>query len=131
MSIEIPAGWEPPKKIVGGENNFELCAIRLYDQVAVMLSTRSRNFDLPIVAESDRYLREKDRMIESMKQKGVYFHEPDGSVFMDYKIMRELASKQDGWENIEAQFKPEMSTDEAMQLARSIVANWNWEQEQS
>lgn len=69
-------------------------------------------------------------MIESMKQQGVYFHEPDGSVFMDYKIMREIASQQFGWESIESQFSPDMSTEEAIQLARNIVANWNWAQDE-
>ena len=64
-----------------------------------------------------------------MKQKGVYFYEDEGSVFMDYKVMRAMASANQGWESIESQFSPDMSTEEAMELARSIIANWDWADE--
>lgn len=47
MSIEIPSGWKLPHKIIGGEDNFELCAIRLYAQVVAMMFIRSGNSNLP------------------------------------------------------------------------------------
>lgn len=131
MGAEIPKGWEPPHKIVGGEDNFELYAIFLYDQVVAAMCARTRNFDLPIAADADKYIKQKAIIIENMEQRGVYFHKPHGSVFMDYKIMREIASQKEDWENIKSQFSPEMSTEEAMRLARIIVANWNWAQENS
>lgn len=126
MTAERPTNWQPPRKEIGGENNFELCAIRLYDQIVAMMAVKTGNFELPISSGADEFLKEKERIIESMKQKGVYFYEDEGSVFMDYKIMREKASANQGWESIESQFSPDMSTEEAMELARSIVANWDW-----
>ncbi|MEO8581742.1 MAG: hypothetical protein ABI425_04180 [Patescibacteria group bacterium] len=128
IEFEIPEGWMPPHKVVGNEDNVELFAIRLLEQIVTMLCVRARDFDLPIAADTDKYVSRKEAIVKNLKDQNVYYSGTEGSVFIDYKIMRQIAAQQVGWGSIESQFTTDMSTDEAIQLARSIVANWNWAQ---
>lgn len=141
MSAERRANWRPPSQRHGGENIPELYAQMLVDKVVDMMFARTRNFELPIAQGMDALSSEEKQACERLKQRGQYFYQPDGSIFMDYKIMRGEAYRKIGQtmgekdpekasvlghQVISEQFRPEMSTEEAIQLARNIIANWDW-----
>jgi len=141
MNSKHPDNWTPPTQNYGGENIPELYARMLLDETVAMLCVQARNFDIPIAQGIDALLAEQNAVTERLKQSGAYFYEPDGSVFMDYKIMRGEAYRKIGKEMgeddpeeasvlghqaLREQFNSDMSTEEALQLARSIIANWNW-----
>lgn len=143
MSVERPADWHPPAQDHGGENIPELYARMLVDEVVAMMCSKTRNWDLPIARGMDTLTEEQKAMSERLKQSGQYFHQPDGSVFMDYKIMRGEAYRKigrekgqgdpeeasvAGYQALKEQFNQDMSTEDALQLARSIIAGWDWEQ---
>ena len=65
MTAEKPTNWQPPRKEIGGENNFELCAIRLYDQIVAIMAAKTGNFELPILSEADAFLREKNELLKA------------------------------------------------------------------
>jgi hypothetical protein len=142
MSIERPAEWHPPAPDHGGEDIPELYARMLVDEVVGMMCAETRNFDLPIAQGIDALTQEQAEISERLKKSGQYFHLPDGSVFMDYKIMRGEAyrkmgreiEKEDpeeasvaGYNILKKKFNSDMSTDDALKLARSIIAGWDWE----
>lgn len=139
--IERPTDWTAPAKDFGGENIPELYAQMLVDEVVGMMYAQTRNFDLPIGTGIDQIEAEQKAVTSRLKDRNLYFHKPDGSIFMDYKIMRGEAYRKigrgmgiedpeqasvAGYHAVKEQFRPEMSTDEAMQIARGIIESWDW-----
>ena len=96
MSVERPTNWHPPSQKHGGENIPELYAQMLVDEVVGMMFAQTRNFELPIAQGMEALTAEKNQVSQRLKQSGQYFHQPGGSIFMDYKIMRGEAYRKTG-----------------------------------
>jgi len=142
MNVERPASWRPPSREHGGENIPELYAQMLLNEVVAMMFVETRDFNLPIAQGIEAVTAAKNQTSQRLETKGRYFYKPDGSVFMDYKIMCDEAyrriGQQSGEKDLEkasvlgyqlmkAQFSLDMSTEEALQVARNIINSWNWE----
>jgi len=141
MSVERPTNWGPPEKTHGGEEITEFYAMMLVDQIVSMMCMKFGSFDLPIAAEMDNLTKLLQSVEERLKQTGQYFYQPEGSIFMDYKILRGEAYKKIGndigiddpkqanivgYQALREQFSQDMTTDEALELAKNIVAQWDW-----
>jgi len=146
MSVERPINWHPPAKNLGGENIPALYAQFFVDEIVAMIFVKTRNFNLPIAKGINKLTQKNEDIEKRLKKSNLYFYEPNGSVFMDYKIMRneayekigkEMGEKDPekasilGYNELKKQFNLNMSTDDALQLARNIVANWDWDQSNS
>lgn len=142
MSIERPIDWHPPVQNHGGEDIPEFYARILVGEVIAMMYAKKRNLDFPIAAGLDAMREEEKGTTARLKGSGQYYHGPDGSIFTDYKILRdesytrignslgeedsEKASVR-GFNAIKEQFHENMSIEDALQVARSIIAGWNWQ----
>ncbi len=141
MSIEKPVDWTAPTKDYGEENILELYAQMFANETITMICAKAKRFDFPITTDIDNILAQEKEVTTRLREKGLYFYEPDGSIFMDYKIMRGEAYKKIGRElgiedpeeakivghnKLQEQFKSEMSTKEALNTARKIVSTWGW-----
>jgi len=143
MSKERPPDWHPPRKDHGGENIPEYFALLLLDAVMGTTIRNTRNFTLPILAGADGISAELDNIRERLIQQQAYFYDTAGnSIYRDYKIMRDEACRKIGrgldiedpenalnwgYTKLMSMFDFQMSTTEALELARSIVASGGWE----
>lgn len=138
MNLEINPNWQPPSKDHGGENIPDLFARMLLNEIVGIMYAKLRK-DLPIENGIDEILDEMKSVNNRLREKGEYFYDPEGSIFMDYKIMREQAyrtigneaGKEDteeaiiyGNKEVKSKFSPEMPVGEALYIAREIVDQW-------
>lgn len=162
-----PEDWKPPKKDHCGFDMVDYFARLLLNQTqASILRDEIRGvltgaeFDklmqeVPILREAKEFTAEEDRISESLRQKNCYFYPQGGSVFSDYKLMRERAYlRAGGYSNpnltyeeyariintdpavqtafrqgvnaIEGMFDKNMTTEVAFQLAKQIVSQFWW-----
>lgn len=111
------------------------------NEIVALICAKTRNFNLPIAQGMESILAEQDEISARIKAQGHYFHEPSGSIFMDYKIMRGEAyeklgkemgkidpdeARNAGYQTIKDQFNQNMTTDEALVAARNFIAQWKW-----
>ena len=99
----------------------------------------------PIARGVEGVAEQKEKTSSRLKSDGLFSHpEPkSGSIFRDYKIMRDQAfirvGQRNGQEDPEKAFYlgaeiilrgfcPEMTTDEALEKAREFVLEWGWQQ---
>lgn len=144
MIIERSVDWSPPAPNYGGVDLKEYFALMFSNEVLTMICVKAKRFDFPIVEEVDVIIDKQKEITHRMKERNTYFYKSDGSIFMDYKIMRGEAflkigeemgiTDQEeasiaGYNFLRDRFNQDMSTYEALLLARSIVANWDWSQD--
>jgi hypothetical protein len=140
---ERPENWQPPQRYYGGEDLVEYFTLMLVDETVAMICVKSGQFDLPIAAGIDSVLDQKKAISGRLKDNNQFFYLPNWSIFMDYKSMRGDAQfklgqqiTEPGHDSLDAyflaaaalreSFDPQMSTAEAIALARAIVALWDW-----
>lgn len=138
---EAMASWQPPSRNYGDENIPELFAMMFLDENLAMMLQENRDPGIPIYAGADENAANRNQITERMQNDGAYFYPQGGSIFMDYKIMRDAAcqelgeatGKTDQYDAIVAgnkilksRFNHHMTTDEALQTARDIVESWKW-----
>lgn len=143
MSNERPPDWHPPSKDLGGENIPEYFALLLVDAVMGTAIKTTHNFTLPILIGADGILVDLENIKTRLIQQHIYHYDTAGnSIYGDYKIMRNEACRKIGrdldikdpedalncgYTTLMSIFDFQMSTEEALELARSIVASWCWE----
>jgi len=126
MSIEKPNNWIPPSKDYEGEDIVNYFALLFLDQTVAMMYAKTKNLNLPILSEFQSFLDQENAVCKRLNDREKYFYKK-GSIFMDYKIMREESSNNVELQLLKKQFNPNMSAHEAFELAKTIVSNWNWQ----
>jgi len=108
-----------------------------------MLVAHTGDWDNPIVLVLEELDARSNQTDYRLKEKDLYFYESDGSIFDDYKIMRDEAykrvAKEMGVANqseggipsviqaLRNRFELQMSAEQVMQIARDFVNTWCWE----
>lgn len=68
---------------------------------------------------------EYDEIMDGLKKEGGYFHQDNkGSVFMDFKNLRDSIVLGPGMDNIARNFSSQMSKDELLKKAHGIIEEW-------
>lgn len=65
-----------------------------------------------------------NKTMKKLKKQGRYFHEGGGSVFTDYKNLRDSVVSRGGMEEIAKEFSSRMSKEELLEKAREVVEEW-------
>lgn len=78
---------------------------------------------LPNLKAWEELNEEENRSDEELKQAGEYFHE-GGSVFMDYKILRDSVVPEGGMRKVVSRFRDDMTKDELRKTAEALVSEW-------
>jgi hypothetical protein len=119
--------WKPPKKDYCGENIPRFYALMVYDQILAILMVKSGIIsDKPIVDKfSSDFLPEKEMITKRMKDKDCFFYKHGGSIFMDYKLMREqdIQGNLNKWSNDHG-FDINSDPDEMMMEIEKYVNGW-------
>ncbi len=80
----------------------------------------------PLFRNAEQILHENERIDQRLRELGLFFYKPDGSVFMDYKNMRDRKFPQEGalgrWE--EQHIKLTMTSEQALERCKKEVATW-------
>lgn len=144
MSIRQPEGWQPLPQTYHGEDLLEYYAIMLVDEVSGIICSTVDSFEIPLVANLPDILAQKEVVNNRLREQDIYYHPPDTSVFLDYKLMRQAATirigndhgefdpdsaARIGFNEIIGSFCADMSTEQALSTARHIVRRWEWSPE--
>ncbi len=137
--------WRPPSKEYGGQDIPRYFALMFLNETIAMICAKAKRFDFPVVAALDVFSAEADRIGEELRAQNLYFYDTegqrDGSVFMDYKLLRNLAYAKVGEEHganeehrvevgvraLKSQITADMTTEQAFEIAQKIVNTWDWE----
>ncbi len=115
-----------PKQELGGESLVNYFAGMLFDETIAMQFVKTRSQEAKIFEGADKILQENERIDQHLRNQGLYFYEPNGSIFMDYKKMRERKYSEDGslskWQ--EQHVKPTMSAEQAFKICKKEVTTW-------
>jgi len=123
-----PNDWKPPSKNHCGEDLVELFARLYFSSISAEVFVESLNpsasrdpkaydkayndaLKSPILQKTDENERRINEIDENLRKKGCYFYPEGGSVFMDYKLMRERAFLKVGKYS-----KPDIRRDEFEQI---------------
>lgn len=115
-----------PTQELGGESLVDYFAGMLFDETIAMYFVETRSGSAPIFADAATVLARRDKIDQHLREEGLYFYGSGGSVFMDYKNMRDRKYAPDGalsrWTN--EHIKPTMSAQEAFEVCKKEVATW-------
>lgn len=67
---------------------------------------------------------EYDKIMDGLKKDGGYFHQDKGSVFMDFKNLRDSIVPGAGMDNIARNFSSQMGKDELLKKAHGTIEEW-------
>lgn len=151
--VDIPTGWKPPEKELARENVEEYFVLMItYEYLFALMNDLPDDIkrdpealrQYPIFSDRERLQRQvslrMDEIHEALKTKNKFLY-PGGSVYMDFKIMKQMALEKMGREEgvankrkaitrgrqmLKARFSLNMSVDEAIGVAREFVASWDW-----
>ncbi len=107
----------------GGEDLRELFSVWLLDSIVRTMSVYHRKKQLPIASEIAN-LREQAAEVERRLRTNGWFFGRDSSIISDYKTM--IVRSGSYGQLFHEQFRPEMSTAEALELMKRNVALWDW-----
>ena len=140
MTVERPDELNPLEPNRQGPNLSEYYAQLFVEEVVSIFYARTRRLDYPITQGIEQIVANRVSSVEELKEANTYFLPEGGSVFMDYKTRRDKAFEEAGAalgvEDSEAaisagsralrdRFTPDMTTAEALQLARDITSTWD------
>lgn len=117
-----------PSKELGGKSLVSYFAGLLFDETLAtyLIQYRESAETSPLFVNSEKILEENKRIDQQLRDLNLYFYNPDGSVFMDYKIMRKRKFPQDGslgrWK--ESNIKLTTPSQQAFELCKKEVATW-------
>lgn len=142
-------GWKPPDKEYCGEDMVRYYASLLLDESMAGVLMEQYRIDPSIINDPERiklfqdekqFRKEHSETDKRLRDNNCYFYgeKGEGSVFMDYKIMREnyvtrlgesmgMTGKDAtyaGYKSVSSLFNANMSTQEAFEVALKTVAQW-------
>ncbi|MFH2118288.1 MAG: hypothetical protein ABII10_00930 [Candidatus Paceibacterota bacterium] len=121
--------WHPPAKEIGGVDIQEYFALMFVFEILGFKLQKNKNFkNYPVFAGLEEIIDRVKEIENLLKKKKLYFYKSNGSIYADYKIMGNRFFEKHSFESTSDQFKLEITTQEALQLARKIVASWDWQQ---
>lgn len=136
--------WTPPPREFGGENIEGYYAMMLLETVVAMMAAKYRIFEysqIPIAAGFPMISEAMDSVEERLRENLHYYNGPDENLFTDFKKLRGMAERKIGHDMgiadpfeaeiagsiaIDRKFRPGMTTEAALDIARAIVSEWDW-----
>jgi len=80
------------------------------------------DFDLP--PEWKKSLEEGEKLLTKLTEEGRYFYDKGGSIYNDYKVLRDKNVPEGGMRKIVKKFNLEMSKEEMLSTAEKFIAEW-------
>lgn len=132
-SHQPPPDWKPPKQDYCGEDikeYFVLLAMGdMYGTVMRASGMDYANFvQTPLWANSEQFDARYKEITDRMKKNKCYKYSEGGSIYGDYKLMRNRFWKVDGAEKawIKANITPDTPTAQAFELYKQLINTWGW-----
>ncbi len=143
--------WKAPHKEYGGEDLQAYYIVMLANEIVSVLvagasKTNKSIFDqldkIPVMQGFKEKVEDPSNGADArLKKRGLYFYEIGGSVFMDYKILRNKAFKKvgenlgetdsiaaqiRGYKHFRDQFTIETPLDDVLTKAQDFISKWEW-----
>lgn len=111
----------------------EYFAFLLISQIPVRLA-RKAGFHGPdmlkiidaLSSEWKKASKEKEKLSEELRKNNQYFYPESGSVFVDYKELRD-SQPSGSFDNVVSKFSLNMTYEQLLETARGVIAEWQAE----
>ena len=131
QSNQPPEGWKPPTKVYCGEDMEEYYTLMfLKESVTTFINAKELDTFLNsnLIKGMDEYSKKSDAISNRLKERNCYFYENGGSVFSDFKYMRNKFWQRDGAAGDWARnnLSLDMPTSQAYELTQQLISTWGW-----